>query len=548
MVTVQHHSDVSFDSSAAWADALKTAQLNGDSEIFFPRGTYHFYSGTKLQHCFISNNDESVKQIVFHLCFQKDLKLRGDDAKFIFHGRLLPFVLEECRNISISGISIDFATPFHFESELLESDGKSSLLRIPGNWTIENGKFLVFNDGLDALSGKVIFTAYNRESGEIADLCGYHVPNRDLICEKEHELLRVPVGMKTDQPNLILRHQARHTPAFLIDKSEDILIEHITVHHAEGMAVVGQNSRNILLDHISVVPSEGRDLSVTDDAVHFSECEGRIEIRNSTFHQTLDDAVNVHGMYRRLKRSGEYLLLEACHFQQFGLWNGKPGDILELVKAETMQAYARIRCKGFQPGTKQLYCLELAEPLPPEYENGDIARVLRSADMEVIVSGNDMANNMSRGILLSGAKRGLIENNRIHSPGNGIYISGDANYWYESGPVRELEIRGNTFDYCAYLQKDAVPVNIDPVIPRKEPGFFYHGTVKVHDNCFRIKDPSPVLKAHSVSELEFSGNTIESVSSPETEILQTSECGKITGTGNLFNGKMRKIRQFQLEK
>ena len=74
MVTVQHHSDVSFDSSSAWLDALKTAELNGDSEIFFPKGVYHFYSGTKLKHFFVSNNDESVKQIVFYLRGKKNLK------------------------------------------------------------------------------------------------------------------------------------------------------------------------------------------------------------------------------------------------------------------------------------------------------------------------------------------------------------------------------------------------------------------------------------------------------------------------------------------
>ena len=527
MVTVQHHSDVSFDSSSAWLDALKTAELNGDSEIFFPKGVYHFYSGTKLKHFFVSNNDESVKQIVFYLRGKKNLKICGDDAKFIFHGRLLPFVLEESKNISISGISIDFATPFHFETELLDTDGKSSLLRVPGKWHLENGKLVVFDDGLDAITGKVIFTPYRKVSGEIANACGYHVPNRDLICEKKNELLRVPVGMKTEYPNLFLRHQARHTPAFLIDRSEDTVLENITVHHAEGMAIVGQNSRNITLDHIRVVPAENRDLSVTDDAVHLSECEGKIEIRNCIFLETLDDAINVHGMYRRLKKAGDTMLMEACHFQQFGLWNGKPGDVLELLKAETLQPYAQIRCKEFQPGTRQLYCLELEDELPPEYENGDIVRIMRSAEMEVVISNNEMANNMSRGILLSGAKSGLIENNRIHSPGNGIYISGDANYWYESGPVQKLEICGNIFDHCAYLHKEAVPINIDPVILKKVPGFYYHGTVNVHDNRFLTKDTSPVLKAHSAAELNFFNNSLVCDSGTETEPHLQADCGKL---------------------
>ena len=527
MITVQHNSDLTIDSSAAWLDALNLAKLNNDLEIFFPKGTYHFYTGTKLKHFFISNNDESVKNIVFYLNGMKNLKIYGDDAKFIFHGRLLPFVLEECTNISISGISIDFAMPFHFETTLLDTDGTSSLLRVPGVWHIENGKLVVFDDGLDVITNKMILNCYSKETGEIVRPGGYHVPNKNLVCEKENELLRLPIGMDIEYPNLFLRHQARHTPGILIDRCLDTTIENVTIHHAEGMAIVGQNSRNICLDNIKVIPNPTRDLSVTDDAVHLSECEGKIEIKNSTFLETLDDAINVHGMYRRLKKIGETVLMEACHFQQFGLWDGKDGDLLELVKAETLQPYGQVRCKSFSPGTRQLYCLELEDDLPSEFENGDIVRIMRSSEMDVEIVNNVMANNMSRGILLSGAKRALIKDNKIHSPGNGIYISGDANYWFESGPVKNLEICGNTFDYCAYLHKEAVPINIDPVILKKVSNFFYHGSIDIHNNIFKTQDSSLVLKANSAAKISFQNNEFITPTGAKSSIPIEVDCGNL---------------------
>ena len=305
------------------------------------------------------------------------------------------------------------------------------------------------------------------------------------------------------------------------------------------MAVVGQNSRNITVDHVSVIPSGNRTLSVTDDAVHLSECEGRIEIKNCVLLNTIDDAINVHGMYRRLKKSSPHMLMEACHFQQFGLWHGKPGDVLELLKAETMQPYAHVRCKEFLPGTRQLYCMLLEDELPPEYKDGDIVRIMRSADMDVVISNNKMSNNLSRGILLSGVKRGLIENNTIHAPGNGIYISGDANYWYESGPVEHVEICGNTFDHCAYIQNDAVSINFDPVILKKVSGFFYHGKANIHDNTFLTKDKALVLKARSVTEIDFSRNTITSDSTPEDNVAASVECGKYSASENSLNGKIQ---------
>ena len=54
--------------TSLWLDALQKAINTNDNEIFFPKGVYNFYAdGTTLKHCFISNNDESVKNIVFYL-------------------------------------------------------------------------------------------------------------------------------------------------------------------------------------------------------------------------------------------------------------------------------------------------------------------------------------------------------------------------------------------------------------------------------------------------------------------------------------------------
>ncbi len=48
-----------------WNRALEQAVKNGDKEIFFPAGTYHFFpEGSRTEYCAYSNNDEGVKQIV----------------------------------------------------------------------------------------------------------------------------------------------------------------------------------------------------------------------------------------------------------------------------------------------------------------------------------------------------------------------------------------------------------------------------------------------------------------------------------------------------
>ena len=122
-------------------------------------------------------------------------------------------------------------------------------------------------------------------------------------------------------------------------------------------------------------------------------------------------------------------------------------------------------------------------------------------------------------------------------PGNGIYISGDANYRYESGPVENVEICGNTFDHCAYTQDSAVPINFESVILKKVPGFFYHGKANIHDNTFLTKDTSLVLKALSVAEINFNRNTITSDSTPENNTAVSMECRTYSAADNTLNGK-----------
>ena len=106
-----------------------------------------------------------------------------------------------------------------------------------------------------------------------------------------------------------------------------------------------------------------------------------------------------------------------------------------------------------------------------------------------------------------------------------------------NGPVENVKICGNTFDHCAYTQDSAVPINFEPVILKKVPGFFYHGKANIHDNTFLTKDTSLVLKALSVAEINFNRNTITSDSTPENNTAVSVECGTYSAADNTLNGK-----------
>jgi hypothetical protein len=105
----------------------------------------------------------------------------------------------------------------------------------------------------------------------------------------------------------------------------------------------------------------------------------------------------------------------------------------------------------------------------------------------------------------------VIENNVFESSGSAILISGDANAWFESGAVKDVLIRNNTFnDLCntsPYQFCEAI-ISIYPIIPdldENTPAF--HTNIHIEGNRFHPFD-YPILFARSVDNLSFVNNTI----------------------------------------
>ncbi|MFN6017917.1 MAG: hypothetical protein ACK49N_10095, partial [Verrucomicrobiota bacterium] len=89
--------------------------------IEFSPGRYDFRLDRAIEkYLFVSNNDEGLKRIAFHLEGLSEVEIDGQGAEFIFHGFLMPFAVENCRGVTLRNFSIDYARPFHSEGEILK--------------------------------------------------------------------------------------------------------------------------------------------------------------------------------------------------------------------------------------------------------------------------------------------------------------------------------------------------------------------------------------------------------------------------------------------
>jgi hypothetical protein len=89
-----------------------------------------------------------------------------------------------------------------------------------------------------------------------------------------------------------------------------------------------------------------------------------------------------------------------------------------------------------------------------------------------------------------------------------ILIADDCNSWYESGPVKDIIIRGNKFLDCAYRSSpDNYIIAIKPETDHFEKNKYVHSNIVITGNTFQVFD-TPLLFARDVKGLNFSDNKI----------------------------------------
>ena len=129
---------------------------------------------------------------------------------------------------------------------------------------------------------------------------------------------------------------------------------------------------------------------------------------------------------------------------------------------------------------------------------------------DVAIKDSYFKSCRARGILVSTPGKVVIENNIFESSGSAILIAGDANYWYESGAVKDVLITKNIFKapcLTSMYQFCEGIISIFPIIPQPDAKTPFHQNIRIIDNEFHPFD-YPILYALSVENLVFSGNKL----------------------------------------
>ncbi|WP_445748583.1 alpha-1,3-galactosidase-related protein [Polaribacter sp.] len=551
--------------------ALEKCKEEGISTLQFPKGTYHFYPTFAPEFfCEIVNNDNGLKRTAFPIIDFNNFVIDGNGSDFIFHGKMIPFIIEESSNIKITNLSIDWEVPFTLEGLVVANDATKQTfdIEVKTPYVVEFDRLYLSLEREDSpyerKFGKrfAMWEHYNLEVAEsiiwdpktMAPLYNtklYDTPERGIHAkELKKGLIRLQTEMEKVPPvgSIFVSKgdylQNRTSPAFRVLKSKDLELRNVNVHHAGSMGLIVERSENITLDGFNVVlkKGSGRMITATADATHFCNVKGTIIIKNCTFENMLDDSVNIHGTYVRVNKIiDDYTLaVETYHPHQNGFLFGEEGDSVQVIEQHNFQVITEpLILKKVKRINEKISYITFNKPITNKVALYDGVENI-SWNASAIIENNVVRNNRARSFIIKTPRKVVVRNNHLSSQMASFRITGGLGLWNESGPNVDLLIENNLIENSVYGGNGAQAVFlIDPqYIDKKNIKGKYSKNITIRNNVIKTFDSS-ILVAMSVDGLTFENNEIIQTDTfkpifPDADNVQIINCNNVLIKGNTY--------------
>ena len=552
------------DSAQAVWDALQAAkemEKNGNSvTLYFPKGEYHIYKDKAQVREYHTSNTNSIqspqKTIGILIDGHENLTVEGNDSLFMMHGNMMALAVVDSENVTLQNFSWDFAVPTVSEMTITEmgtEDGRQYTdFFIPSCFPFEiKGNTLEWQSEPSPYTGEY----YWKETGiHNAYSIVAHQPEEEMtrayftsdspfsnvsgITRLSDTKVRItyqsgrPAMQKMGMILELASSAYRETAGALTWESKNVLVQNVDVHFMHGFGCLLQMTTDVTYRDCNFMPRErsGHYTVSYADIIHASGAAGEINIENCNFSNSHDDPINLHGTFTRVDQriDDHTLLLKYIHTQQGGFPQYHAGDkvafftrdTLESVDDETLYTVSEVLSNPGENGNDlRTMVIQFEEALPTDLSGqigGQPKFVAENVTYApaVTVKGCTFKNVPTRGILCTTRNPVLIEDNTFLNMSMAtIYLSNDSNEWYESGPIRNMTIRNNTF-YIKNIGRTsweyAPAIYFHPVtkgggLPSENNPI--HKNINIEGNTFHM-DTDTVVKAESVENLTIRNNKI----------------------------------------
>ncbi|GAA3615365.1 right-handed parallel beta-helix repeat-containing protein [Flavivirga amylovorans] len=557
VITINHeHSDI----TSKVREAIENV-TEKDIKIVFEKGVYTFLPDYALsRHSFITNHGNGYKRVAFRFEGFDSVTIEGNGSEFIFHGRMAPFQFEDCGNIKVSGITIDWDIPLIFQAEVLKVDENNGWfdlrpLKEGYSWKFKDNHISFPDiDGFNFHEFGHTHCFDPKTKSTFHGANGLHLnPNRvEKLSNgtyRFHEKLKhyPPVGCIVAAKGE--KELNRYAPAFQTQNCKNVNYDKIIIHHALGMGFLFERTENITISNGGVYTRDGSDryISSTADATHFANCKGDILIENCRIEGMLDDGTNVHGTYVKVDKvvNENTVIVELHHFEQAGFQFADSGDEVWFVQKPNPNRGEVNTVKSVKFINDTFSKITFKEVIPTTLKKGDILEN-KTWNPNYTIRGCKISKHRARNLMLKTPLKIVVEGNYFSSDMSAIGFRGETYNWYESGAVQDVVIRNNHFEYCVHGNHDLPVLWISPKLNRSfDRTITYDRNIVFEDNIIETFGDR-IVTAEQVDGLIFRNNTIKQTDNAKKihnskPMFEFKNCKNVIVSGNRYIGANTQI-------
>ena len=441
-----------------------------------------------------------------HFYKQRNLTVQASGALFIVYGWMEPVSIENSSNITINGLTVDYATRPHSEG-LIVNDTKDYFdVKMSPDFPVKENmvmlRIMFWDKGKNRLHGTSI---YFPEKNEII------APGINRIWAPH------PKGLLGSMA--LINHNFCFRPGILINESQTVNLNQVTIHAQPGNGIVGHRSENIIMNGLRIVPRAGEYQSVNTDATHFASCKGLIRFDGCSFEGQGDDATNVHNYYQVITRKNDektYTIQMEKKWGTHAMVLDFPDvyDTFELVSRKTLQIIDKFvvaKCDTFPQKWETV--IRLNRSLPTDIENYYLIDVTRLPRLEFVNSY--VGSHLARAVLVK-TRHVLVENCTLReTTGTAIHIGAEGD-WREGPGSANVTVRNNRIIRCGRgdgTNNDACAIAINVKAPDVSvPGI--HKNILIEGNLIEGEDAEYGISVSGADKVTIRNNEFAGCKAP----------------------------------
>ena len=472
---------------------------------------------------FVSNAQDTTdpKPVGLLLKNCKHLRLQGGgvagDGKttILYDGRMVQIWNDQSEDITFTGLVFDLKRPTVSEFLVLEAEAAHAVIQVAegSDYVIENGKFLWRGDWGPGAFCQTLFLKEGRCNRSRTPR-GWDVQGQKDASAKDLGDRKVQLEFANGDSGLKsgcqyhFRNTTRDSVGVHNSRSKDIVFRDCDFYALTGMGFVSQFTENITMQRVNVAPPRDsiRTCPAWGDIFQFSNCKGDVLVDSCRLSGMQDDAINCHGTYLRIieKIGDKQVLMRFMHKQTFGFAAFAPDDEVAVICHSNLREYAHVprrKVTSIERKSDTDWLLTL-DGTVPDFGKDDVLENI-TWNPNLTATNNEISVDPVRGFLLSTRGKTIVENNTFHHCAMAaIMIAGEAEGWFETGPVRDVLIHGNTFIGCG--------ISIESQSHSNNPEEPVHENIRIAGNHF---DGAGIF-AKNVKGLTITGNSSSSGSIP----------------------------------